>query len=298
MLAKRPALSQFKAGIRLLRVHQWVKNLLVFVPLWAAQIPWAPSMYWSLGKAFLSFCLTASATYIANDFFDRDNDRAHPEKKGRPLASAEISELMASFAFIFCLAVGWSVGYLLGPEFFIIVVGYSLLTLAYSFRLKKWIGVDIFLLVLFYLLRIYAGHIVVDIDLSGWLLGFSFFMFLSLATLKRFAELRTLTQLAMKLTGRGYTLRHSTGMFYVGCAASALGCSVLLFYINSDEARRIYIHPTYLTCAVVVLIIWQTRLWVSAYNSKIKSDPVTFALLDWFSYFSLGIIFLSSKFAI
>jgi 4-hydroxybenzoate polyprenyltransferase/phosphoserine phosphatase len=268
--------------LRALRVHQWAKNVLVFVPALAAQMLWQPQVLWQCVLAFAAFCLAASGTYIVNDLLDLDSDRRHPSKRTRPLASGrlQITEGVAAAAAL--IGTSLLLGYqLLGGLFLAAQCAYIFITLWYSLDLKRRAGADILCLAGLYTLRILAGSAATHIPPSFWLLAFSMFLFLSLAAAKRSTELAGLeTRNEDQAPGRGYRVTDLPLLLAFGVAAAYSSVLVLALYLFS-RAEVQYSHPQVLWLLCPVFLYWVSRVWLKTHRRQLHEDPVVFALTDW-----------------
>ncbi len=266
---------------RVLRLHQWMKNLLLFIaPLAAHQIP-DPGTGTAMLLAFLSFSLCASAVYVANDLFDLDSDRHHPRKRERPFASGQVPvvkgvilvPLLLVNAVLFALPVG--------PVFMGWLVFYFLLTCAYSWGLKRLMLVDCLVLAMLYTVRIIAGAGAAGIPLSFWLLAFAVFLFLSLAFVKRYAELIVQADAGKeKAHGRGYLISDAPLVQSLGITSGYASVVVLALYLNSEAVVKLYQSPAVMWCAVPVMLFWVSWIWMKAHRGQMHDDPLLFALRD------------------
>lgn len=267
--------------IKALRVHQWLKNLLLFVPLLTAY------SFFDLGKltamivAFVAFSFAASATYIVNDLWDLENDRAHPRKRLRPFASGRLPILnglaVAAGAVLLALALALSVS----PTFLLMLLLYLVLTSAYSWLLKEYVLIDVLMLSLLYTLRILAGSVAIGIATSSWLLAFSVFMFLSLALVKRCAELVSLEEIGIDATrGRDYRVTDLVVLWPLGVGAALSAVVVFGLFISAPETQARYGTPEMLWLVAFGLIYWLARLWVKTSRGEMDDDPVIYAIKD------------------
>lgn len=266
---------------RVLRIHQWLKNLLLFVPLFAAHDLGNGAAWTSLLFAFVAFSLCASSVYIANDLLDLESDRLHPRKRNRPFASglvpAWIGVLIAPILLIISLAVAATVG----KGFLSWLIFYFALTCGYSWWLKRLMLIDCLTLALLYTLRIIAGAAAVGHDLSFWLLAFSVFLFLSLAFVKRYAELEVqLLSGKEKIHGRGYHTTDAPLIQTMGIVAGYSSVLVLALYLNSDAVLKLYAAPEFVWGAVPVMLFWVSWMWMQAHRGKMHDDPLVFAVKD------------------
>lgn len=275
--------------LRALRVHQWAKNLLVFVPLLTAFAFGELSDLLTALLAFVSFCFAGSATYLINDLIDLDNDRVHPRKRNRPLASGQLTipaALMMAFAL---LGAALGIAYLVGPRFSAALLAYLVITSAYSWTLKKAMLIDVLVLASLYTLRILAGALAIEVTISSWLLLFSIFIFFSLALVKRCSELVSLREMAGTATrGRNYRVSDLDVLWPMGVGAGL--CSVIVFsmFISTMGINQNYETPQLMWLAVIGLTYWISRLWIKTARGEMHDDPIVFALKDFGSRFTIG----------
>ncbi|MCU4121177.1 UbiA family prenyltransferase [Variovorax sp. N23] len=264
-----------------LRVHHWTKNLLLFVALVAAHQIDDLQAWMRLALAFAAFSLCASSVYIANDLLDLEHDRRHPRKRDRPFASGALSigqgVLLMPLLALAALALAWSVG----PAFMVWLCGYLALTWLYSCWLKRLAVVDCLILAGLYMMRVVAGAAAVDVELSFWLLAFSGFLFLSLAFVKRYAELLLPEAAAdSKLHGRGYVAADAASIQLFGVAAGYCAVLVLGLYLNSETVVRLYATPELVWGTVPVVLFWISWIWLRASRGEMHDDPLVFAFRD------------------
>jgi len=270
-----------KAFIKEMRIYQWVKNLLVFVPLFTSHSYQDINSIVAAFIAFLCFGLCASGVYFLNDMLDLDADRKHERKKFRPLAAGDIPLSLgvvgATIFPVLALAIAL---YALPLTFFGILMLYYAATNAYSFVLKRIATADVITLAILYTLRIIAGSVAIDVSMSSWLMAFSIFVFTSLAYLKRYIEVSALSEEADKENGRGYAASDSETMFSLGISNITASVMVLALYINSDDVIDIYKTPDVLWLLCLIMLYWGNRIWVGARRRKIHDDPIIFAIKD------------------
>jgi 4-hydroxybenzoate polyprenyltransferase/phosphoserine phosphatase len=282
------------ALIRMLRVHQWSKNVLVLVPLLLAHQASDPERMVQGILAFIAFSLAASAVYIVNDLIDLESDRRHPVKRARPIAAGAVPIPVALAVLPIAIALSVVGSILLLPALFTgTLLLYLGATSAYSARLKKVAILDVLLLAGLYTVRVLGGAFATDVPVSPWFLAFSMFFFLSLAFVKRYAELRLAgqgTEAEGYLLARGYLPTDADLLRSVGAASGYLGVGVLALYINSPEVHALYSRPGMLWLIGPLLLYWVTRVWLLAHRGQLQSDPVVFALKDWSSYVLGGLI--------
>jgi 4-hydroxybenzoate polyprenyltransferase len=267
--------------LRALRIHQWLKNLLLFVPLLTAFSFMEMGNLATMAVAFLAFSFAASATYMVNDLWDLENDRAHPRKRFRPFASAKIPILhglaVAGIVLVLALLLAFSVSL----NFFLMLLLYLVLTSAYSWRLKEYVLIDVLMLSLLYTLRILAGSVAVGLATSSWLLAFSVFMFLSLALVKRCSELISLDQIGQEATrGRDYLVSDLVVLWPLGVGAALSAVVVFGLFISAPETQARYATPDLLWLMAIGLIYWLARLWIKTSRGEMHDDPVIYAIKD------------------
>lgn len=289
--AQKPGLGVY---LRMLRVHQWLKNLLLIVPLAAAHrlgqaLAWPP-----LILGILSFCLCASAVYLANDLLDLESDRRHPRKRLRALACGQVGILRAVAFAPLLLAGGVALGAFVGPGFLRWLAGYFLLTCAYSLFLKRMVLVDCLTLAVLYTLRIVAGGAATGTPLTFWLLAFSIFLFLSLGFVKRYAELDAQPPEADgAVHGRGYYKTDAAFVQVLGLGSGYAAVLVLALYLNTAAVARLYRTPECVWAVVPVLLFWISWMWFKAHRGEMHDDPLVFAVKDKASLLA-GLLFAAA----
>jgi 4-hydroxybenzoate polyprenyltransferase len=276
--------------IKEMRVYQWVKNLLIFVPLLASHRFTETSTLIAEGIAFLSFSFCASSVYLLNDMLDLDADRRHVRKRNRPFASGQLSLTFGVFLTLALLIAAAVLAATLAPAFQLAIAGYFAATLAYSFFLKRMMLVDVFALAALYTARIIAGGAAGGISLSDWLIMFSVTIFLSLAMVKRYTELDTmLREGRVSAAGRGY-ITHDMGILRsFGTASGYLAVIVLALYMNSSEVKELYRHHQALWVLFGLLLYWISRVWMLAFRGKMHDDPIVFAMRNRLSLLVIGL---------
>ncbi|MEZ5895271.1 MAG: UbiA family prenyltransferase [Parvularculaceae bacterium] len=268
--------------IKAMRVHQWVKNVLIFLPLILAhKIFDAPAAIAAI-VTFIAFSLCASATYILNDLVDIRADRRHPTKRERPFASGrlKIPEGLAFAGFLF------AVSFALAASIDIVIVGglligYIIATLSYSLVFKEKLLVDVIMLALLYGYRIIVGGVATGIPVSDWLIAFSIFFFLGLAFVKRYSEISTKTPGPDgKISGRGYYTEDREIVGVLGVSTSLISLLVFSFYTTSPEVVALYSRPQLLWLVCIGMLYWVSRVWVLAHRGHMPDDPIVFAIKD------------------
>ncbi len=273
-----------------LRVHHWVKNLLVFVSPLTAHVLFEPGVLGRLGIVFAAFCAASSGTYIVNDLLDLESDRAHPRKRNRPFASGQLPHALGVLGPLLML-LGVGLGFWVSPQVGVVVVGYLVLSTSYSYYLKTQPLVDVFTLSALYTVRLYAGEVALHIDPSMWLLLFSGFMFLSLALLKRVSEYEAMIVFKSDYEiRRGYKRQDVELLKTMGVCSSFIATMVLGLYINTESATAQYEQPIALWASVPIFLFWQSRMWLAAERGKMTDDPIVYAARDWVSQLCLVLL--------
>ncbi|KYG64753.1 hypothetical protein AZI86_11135 [Bdellovibrio bacteriovorus] len=275
--------------VKQLRPHQWIKNVLVFLPALAGHRFQSLDVLTNGFLAFFGFSLTASFVYILNDLLDLSSDRNHHSKKNRPFASGNLPLIYGFAQLPLLLAVSLGIGLLLPPPYLGWILTYLILNLAYSLYLKQSVVVDIIILSLMYTLRIFAGSAATDVPVSEWLLSFSTLFFFSLACIKRYTEIIR-SKNKITLDGRGYRQVDHPMVQNLGVGAGLLSILIVLMYLQSEDVRRLYTQPQNLWFATPVLLFWISRIWILTNRDEIHDDPVVFAVKDKISWVCLGIL--------
>ncbi len=266
---------------RVIRAHQWLKNLLVFVPLATAHQMSDSTLVLRAIIAFVAFSLCASGIYILNDLLDIPADRRHPTKCNRPFAKASVPISTGTMLILVLTLSAFVFGLFLGTPFLYVLAGYLLTTTFYSCWLKQIALIDVVVLAFLYTTRIFAGGAAVSIMPSFWLLSFSMFIFFSLALMKRSTNLQQADTHGRKaLHGRGYTIDDSAFVHICGISSVYLSVLVLALYINSENVRLLYTHPRVIWLLCPVLLYWISRVWLITSRGQMHDDPLIFAIYD------------------
>jgi len=286
METQRPTL---KTVLKMLRVHQWLKNALIAVSLVLSHEYANPTTLLAFLLAFISFSTAASSVYILNDFFDLSLDRKHATKRNRPFASGMLSMKFGFLSAIALLAISLGTAMLLPQEFLMALGAYLIATTAYSLSIKRMLLIDVLTLAGLYTIRIIAGAVAMDLEVSFWLLAFSIFFFLSLALVKRYVELRSTTlDPKQRIAGRGYRPEDEDIIAQAGMASAFSSALVMALYLDSDAVRAQYLHP-YLMWPLAPIVLYLTmRVWILARRDEMHDDPVVFIIRDWRSQLVAG----------
>jgi 4-hydroxybenzoate polyprenyltransferase/phosphoserine phosphatase len=273
--------KKWAAYARALRPHQWLKNILIFLPVIAAHDVSAGTWLAAV-LAFIAFSLVASGVYVLNDLLDLGADRAHPRKHKRPLASGEVPLAHGTLMVPALLLLGAAFALAVGRwEFFGVILAYGLATTAYSLTLKRMLILDICALAVLYTTRILAGGVATGIPLSVWLLAFSIFFFLALAAVKRQAELVDGLQTGReRATRRAYYVDDLPIVAMMAIASGYVAVLVLALYINTPAVQELYNRPSLLWGVCLVLLYWISRMAMIAHRGHMDDDPIVFAVRD------------------
>lgn len=270
-----------RAWAKALRVHQWIKNVLVFLPLLAAHRVFDVHALASTVIAFLCFGFCASSVYLVNDLLDLPSDRQHHRKRHRPFAAGTLPLVAGPVAAATLMLAGFGLACTVSTPFLLVLVGYYILTTAYSFQLKRVMMLDVVVLAGLYTTRILAGTAAVALHPSFWLLAFSMFIFLSLAMVKRYIELLALQASGkVKARGRGYDVDDIPLIQSLGASSGYMAVLVLALYVDSTASMALYRHPHYLWLLCPLLLYWISRTWAIAHRGVMHDDPVVFAVMD------------------
>jgi 4-hydroxybenzoate polyprenyltransferase len=276
--------------LKALRLRHWSKNLLVFLPGLLAHRILQPAIFTESLLAFAAFCLCASSVYLTNDLVDLEFDRRHPTKRYRPLASAQLTPRAGTVAAVVLLLAAAGVAATLGSRFIITLATYYALTWLYSLAIRRIVVADVMALAGLYAARIVAGAAATAIPLSSWFLAFSFFMFLSLAMVKRFSEISEAIRASAPLVhGRAYRASDLPVLLTVGAGSGLGSVLVMAIYINSSDAALLYSHREVLWAVCLFLLYWIIRIWIFATRGEMPEDPVAFSTSDPTSFLVLGL---------
>ncbi len=274
--------STLMPAIKALRPHQWVKNVLLFVPLLLARELDDAGKLFAAVCAFAAFSACASSVYVVNDLLDIEADRLHPRKRRRPFASGQLPLAMGPPLAAALLLIGLAIAAVFLPLAFVgVLVLYMIVTSLYSAVLKSKLMVDVLILAGLYTLRIFAGGVATGLSVSEWLLAFSIFMFTSLAFAKRYVEMARLAREGKTVAkGRGYQTIDLSLIESIGPTSGYLAVLVFALYINSPALASFYTHKWLLWLTCPLLLYWISRLWFLAKRDQLYDDPVVFAVTD------------------
>jgi 4-hydroxybenzoate polyprenyltransferase len=272
--------KRLRLYLQALRLQQWLKNLLVFVPLVMAHRFLELDLLGKTFLAFLAFGLSASSVYLVNDLLDLPSDRHHPRKRQRPFAMGELSLFwgLGLAPLLFCLSL--LVSLLLPLSFLGTLAIYYVLNLSYSFCLKRIVLLDVIVLAGLYTLRVMAGSASISIWPSPWLLAFSTFIFLSLALVKRYAELVTMEAETGVVQVRGYQIVDKELLASLGSGSGYVAVLVLAIYISSGVAEIHYTRHQLVWLLCPLLLYWISYVWLMAHRGTMHDDPLVFTIRD------------------
>lgn len=267
---------------RQLRIHQWAKNLLIFIPLLASHRFTNTGLLLKSVLAFAAFSCVASSFYVFNDLLDVRADRLHPQKRERPIASGQMSMNQAAVLLAIAAAVGLGLAATVSVKFLYATLAYLAGTAAYSLYAKRLVLVDAFVLGLLYTARVIAGGVATGITISSWTLGYTSFLFLSLALMKRYSEIsqRAPDSKGTTLPGRGYELQDLSIIGNIGISSGLLSALLMALYLRSPEVMVLYRRPAFLLPLCIIHVFWISRAWLLTNRHLMHDDPIVFALKD------------------
>lgn len=289
--------NQLIQFFRLIRLHQWSKNLLLFVPLIVSPELENLFLWNNLILSFFAFSACASLGYIINDIFDLQSDQMHPVKKSRPIAAGVFSK---NYIMLFATTLGFAsilLSLLVSKLFFYVLCIYFLSTQLYTLKVKKIRFIDCVFLAFLYMMRIISGAIAANLEISIWLLSFSLFFFFSFALLKRYSELHHHYSSDNKYFGRGYTREDLPLIRNMGILSSLISILVIGLYFNNDVIYINYHAPKLLLFFLPILLIWIYSIWSRAIKGVEINDPISFSLRDLTSIIIFFISLLIFAFA-
>lgn len=267
---------------RSLRLHQWTKNLLVFVPIVLAGQLTDLAALTDTVIAFLALCMVASSTYLINDMWDLADDRLHWSKCHRPLASGRLPVTMAAATVPFGITIGFALAAMASTAVVLLLAAYLALTIAYTFGLKRLVLVDGVVLAFLFTLRLALGVVAADVPPSAWLVVFSMFLFASLSYAKRHAEItRVADRHGRHVNGRGYQTSDAPVVLTMGLATGIGAVVIMVLYIVQDAfAQTFYGNTIWLWAFPPLLFLFVARIWLVCLRDELDDDPVAFALAD------------------
>ena len=298
LLLNKKKMNKFFIWLKAIRLHQWSKNTLLFLPLIMAHRFEELEIILNNFLSFILFGFVASAGYVFNDLNDLDSDRKHSSKKHRPYASGDLSIKSGILSIILLVAIGLSLSLLyLEKSFSLLLILYLLSTISYSLFLKKEIIIDVIILSMLYVLRIIAGGVSTGTPISSWLLVFSIFFFSSLAFMKRYTDVVSLKNKTLKLHGRNYQGLDAGLILTSGLSSGYISILVLALYIFSSNVNSLYQGPEILLMILPLLFYWISRLWLLSHRGRMNSDPIIFSIKDKVSYMILFLVLIVCFFA-
>ncbi len=271
-------LAVVAAAAASLRPHQWLKNMLVFVPLAAAHRLDSPALLGAAALAFVAFSLCASAVYVLNDLHDVAADRSHPHKRFRPIPSGRLPVSVATAMIPLLLAGAGLAAAAVGHDLFVVLIAYLVLNAAYTFRFKAVILLDAFVLAAGYALRVFAGALAVSILPSARLLAFCVFLFFSLALIKRYAELTLIRGGGSSVHARAYRLEDLDFILVLGVSCGVMSVLVLALYLSTGAIEHFYSRAPLIWLTCVLLLYWISHMWLMAHRGRMTDDPLVFAV--------------------
>ena len=284
-----PTLNDF---FYLLRVHHWIKNSLIFIPMLLAHEITQLNII-ILILSFFSYSLIASSIYILNDLIDKKFDSVHVTKKHRPIASGKIQIINALCYAAIILVIGFLLALNVNINFFWLTLSYFIIAVSYSIYFKNLIYLDLVMLATFFITRILAGGFAVNISISIWFILFSIFFFLSMASIKRITEIQKYASNQISYTGRPYNKDSLSSLNIIGVTSGLISMMVFVLYIISERSGILYSNTPYLYLANLFLFYWLGRVFYLTYNEKMHDDPIIFSMTDKISYLIILLILLT-----
>tara|TARA_B100000035_G_scaffold167342_1_gene142766 strand:- start:88 stop:981 length:894 start_codon:yes stop_codon:yes gene_type:complete len=276
--------------IKIIRPHQWVKNILVFIPLLMSH-NFELNIFITTSYAFIIFSLVASSIYVINDIVDLKADQNHPYKKYRPLAAGLLNINQCKYLIVTLLFICFFLLSKVNKYFLILILSYFVISNLYTFIFKKYPIIDLIILASLYTMRILAGGLIAGIDVSIWLISFSIFFFLSLAAIKRQIEIINTKKLKKKdVKGRGYTVDDQKIIDSIAVSTGYISILILVLYINSPQVLNLYSSPNALWFICIIMLYWISRIILNSSRGRIKDDPIVYAINDKISYLCLVLI--------
>lgn len=280
----------FSSILKIIRPYQWVKNVLVFLPMLMSHNLTYDNVL-ILINAFIIFSLVASSIYVINDIADLKSDQQHPYKKYRPLASGLININQCLYLIIFLILISSLLLINLNKNFIFLILTYFVISNLYTFIFKKYIIIDLLILSTLHILRIVGGGFIADISISIWLLSFSVFFFISLAAIKRLIEIVNIKEFNKnKIAGRGYTHNDKKIINIISIFSGYMSVIVLILYVNSSQTINLYSSPNILWGICFVMFFWISRMIYISNRGMIKDDPIIYTIKDVISYVCLFLI--------
>lgn len=280
-----PSRGLLRLIVKQVRAHQWAKNILIFLPMFMSYRFIELGIWATCLHAFFAFSALSSCVYILNDLLDLESDRRHPDNRNRPFASGDLPLQWGAILFPSLLLLGITLSATVSLEFLALIIGYFVLTTAYSLRLKQVVLADILILASLYSWRVIAGAVACQIPLSEWFVIFAIFFFLSLALVKRCSELILMAKAKMgKNSRRGYLVSDLPLLLAFGVSSGYLSVLVLALYLSTPEVHNINENPRVLWGALPFILYWISRVWLKAFRGEMPSDPLVFAIKDRMSY--------------
>jgi len=277
---RRP-LALAAAVVESFRLHQWLKNLLLFVPLAAAHRLDDGHLLALTARAFIAFSLCASAVYVFNDIHDRVADRQHPHKRFRAIASGRLPIGLALACIPLLLLTANIVAIGVHPTLPFVLLFYVGLQAIYTLWLKAIILLDAFVLATGYTLRVYGGEVVTGVTPPFQLLLFCALLFLSLALLKRYTELSLMrSHDGAAAHARAYRLEDLDFVLVLGVASGLLAVQLFGLYLSASALPGRESRDLLIWLACVTLLYWISRLWLTAHRGRMSDDPLVFVITD------------------
>lgn len=275
-------MSSISAFVKSLRPHQWIKNILIFIPMLLAGKAGDSSVWLNSLLGFIGFTLVAASMYLVNDVRDLPLDRLHWSKKNRPIARGDLSVTAALTGAVLGILAGFACTLMTGFAAFAVAFSYMALNAAYSLQFREIAIFDVLVLASLYTLRLVFGVYVASVTLSPWLLVFSMFIFTSLCFAKRHTEIEKQRGHGETINaGRGYVIADAPFILAFGIASAAGAVLIMILYLIEEAFNAdFYSNPIWLWCLPPILFLWLGRIWLFAGRNKLDDDPIRFAISD------------------
>lgn len=278
----------WRALVKALRPHQWVKNILLVLPMIAAHrfdlVTLIPILW-----GIVAFSAAASSIYIVNDLLDLEADRLHPTKRNRPFASGALPITVGMAVFVVCALIAVTVAAALNMSFLGVILLYMVTSLAYSLKLKRMRWVDVATLAALYTIRVIAGAAAAQVYVSIYMLIFIFPIFITLGCVKRLTEL-TLATSDERLPGRGYGRPDRDDLLNVAGLGTVGALLIFFLYSVSRQGQELYPTTWLLWAAMIPMALWLVRMVMLGWFGKQDYDPIVFAMRD---KFGIGILMIT-----
>ncbi len=283
-----------KDHIQLFRPHQYAKNVFIFLPIFFGLKIFDNSLLLDTIITFIAFCLAASSIYIFNDYYDIEEDKKHPEKKNRPLASGKVSKSAARVSMFILLLSGLLIAISIKVEIFILISVYIVLNIFYTIILKHIVIIDVFIVSIGFILRLFIGSESSNVPLSMWIVLMTFLLALFLALAKRRDDVLLYIESGDKVRTiiDGYNLEFLNVSMMI--MASVTIVSYIMYTISPEVMSKTHTDKLYLTVIWVLLGILRYMQLTFVENKSgsptmilLKDRFIQLVIFSWFITFWL-----------